>query len=71
MISGVLKTSLVMKWLRLHASTAGGAGSIPAGGTFHKIPQATMCSQKKKKFWVNYVCMLSRLSGPTLWTVAR
>ena len=29
---------LVVKWLRLHASTAGGAGSIPGRGT--KIPQA-------------------------------
>ena len=44
------KTSLVMEWLRLYASTAWGAGSIPAGGTFHKIPQAAMYSHKKKKF---------------------
>ena len=44
------KTSLVMEWLRLYASTAWGAGSIPAGGTFHKIPQAAMYSLKKKKF---------------------
>ena len=44
------KTSLVMEWLRLYASTAGGTVSIPAGGTFHKIPPAAMCSQKKKQF---------------------
>ena len=45
-----------MEWLRLHASTAGGAGSIPAGGTFHKIPQAAMCSQKKKKNSESTMC---------------
>ena len=31
-------TSLVVQWLRLHASSAGGAGSIPGWGT--KIPHA-------------------------------
>ena len=31
-------TSLAVQWLRLHASTAGGAGSIPGWGT--KIPHA-------------------------------
>ena len=28
----------MVQWLRLHASNAGGAGSIPGGGT--KIPHA-------------------------------
>ena len=41
-------TSLAVQWLRLHASTAGGVGSIPGRGTkmphakknaFSKIPQ--------------------------------
>ena len=32
-------TSLVVQWLRLYASNAGGAGSIPGWGT--KIPHAT------------------------------
>jgi len=27
------ETSLVVQWLRLHASTVGSTGSIPAGGT--------------------------------------
>ena len=41
-------TSLAVQWLRLHASTAGGAGSIPGGGT--KILHAVWCGQKKKNF---------------------
>ena len=40
----ILGTSLAVQWLRLHASTAGGMGSIPGGGT--KIPQATGHGQK-------------------------
>ena len=40
-------TALAVQWLRLHASTAGGAGWIPGQGT--KIPHAAWCSQKKKK----------------------
>ena len=32
--------SLMIEWLRLHASNAGGAGSIPGSGT--RIPHA-MC----------------------------
>ena len=39
--------SLEFQWLRCHASTAGGIGSIPGQGT--KIPHATQSSQKKKK----------------------
>ena len=34
-----LETSLVVQWLRLCPSTAGGTGSIPGWGT--KIPHAT------------------------------
>ena len=37
-------TSLVVKWLRLCASNAGDAGSIPGQGT--KIPYATYQGQK-------------------------
>ena len=40
-------TSLVVQWLRLGTSTAGGTGSIPGRGT--KIPHASQCSQKKEK----------------------
>ena len=36
-----------MQWLRLCASTAGGAGSIPGQGT--KIPHAALCGQRKNK----------------------
>ena len=47
-----LGTSLVVQWLRLHASTAVGAGLIPGRGT--KIPHTVWCGQKiklkKKKF---------------------
>ena len=40
-------TSLVVQWLRLCASTAGGTGSIPGGWT--KIPACCSVPQKKKK----------------------
>ena len=39
-------TSLSVQWLRLCASNAGGAGSIPGRGT--KIPHAAGRGQKKK-----------------------
>ena len=38
-------TSLVVQWLRLHASTAGGAGLSPGQGT--KVPQASGAAKKK------------------------
>ena len=41
-------TPLAVQWLRLHASTAGGTGLIPGQGT--KIPHATRCGKKKKKW---------------------
>ena len=37
----------MVQWLRLHASTAGGAGSIPSRET--KIPLTVQCGQKKNK----------------------
>ena len=40
-------TSLAFQWLRLCASTAGGAGSIPGQGT--KILHAVQSNTKKKK----------------------
>ena len=45
-------TSLVVQWLRLRASTAGGTGSIPGQGT--KIPHAVPHGQKRKDIW----CMI-------------
>ena len=41
----LLGTSLVVQWLRLPASTAGGMGLIPGQGT--KIPHATQHSKNK------------------------
>ena len=38
--------SLVVQWLRLRPSTAGGMGSIPGRGT--KISHAARCSQTNK-----------------------
>ena len=40
-----LGNTLVVQWLRNHASTAGGMGSVPGPGT--KIPHATQPGQKK------------------------
>lgn len=41
------KTSLTFQWLRIHAFTIRGVGSIPDQGT--KILHAMPCHQKKKK----------------------
>jgi len=38
---------LVVQWLRLHTSTAGGVGPIPGWGTINKIPRASRCCKKK------------------------
>ena len=37
----------MVQWLRVHASTAGGMGSIPGQGT--KILHAAQCEKKRKK----------------------
>ena len=42
-----LGTSLVVQWLRLHVSDAGGLGLIPGRGT--KIPQAMQHGPKNKE----------------------
>ena len=41
------RSSVMVQWLRLHASTVGDTSSIP--GPITNIPQAAQCSQKKKK----------------------
>ena len=51
-------TSLAVQWLRIHASTAEGAGSVPGWGT--KIPHAT-CGKRKKKNVASVVINLRRL----------
>ena len=40
-------TTLAVQWLRLHAPTAGGMGSIPGWGT--KVPHAIQLGHSKKK----------------------
>ena len=47
LLKTILWTSLVVQWLRLRASTAGGTGLIPGRGT--KIPHAAQRGKKKKK----------------------
>ena len=47
-IKRILEMSLLVQWLRLLASTAGGMGLIPGQGT--KIPH-TVGSKKEKKKW--------------------
>ena len=42
----MVRTSLVVQWLRFWASNVGDAGLIPGWGI--KIPHAMWCSQKKK-----------------------
>ena len=49
-------TSLAVQWLRLHASTAKGIGSVPTGET--KIAHA-LCSMEKKKNYSNTVMWLN------------
>ena len=58
--------SLVVHWLGLHASIAGGMGLIPGRGT--KILQSAWHGQKKKEkesdnFWcIDYLLKISKLS---------
>ena len=53
---GAFGTSLVVQWLKLRASTAGGTGSIPGQGT--KIPHA--CGAAKKKNGCFLVLLVER-----------
>ena len=39
--SGLIGTSLVVQWVRLHAPNAGGPGSIPGQGTRSHMHAAT------------------------------
>ena len=63
---GILGTSLVVQWLRLHASKAVGIGSIPGQGT--KIPHAVQHGGKKKlKFLKGIFTLLLRcLKAPAM-----
>ena len=54
---GILGTSLVVQWLRLHASKAVGIGSIPGQGT--KIPHAVQPRKEEERSQVSYwLCVL-------------
>ena len=59
-------TSLVVQWLGLHASNAGGAGSIPGPGTKipHAMPKNPTCHKKKKRKKNWSICIF----GPYLAT---
>ena len=54
-------TSLVVQWLRICASTAGGMGSIPGWGT--KIPHAAQSSQKQTKKKIIHYDYKNKLLG--------
>ena len=43
----VFKTSLVVKWLRLHAPNSGGLGIIPGQGTRSHVPQTQDATPSK------------------------
>ena len=64
-------TSLVVQWLRLHTSNAGGMGLIPGGGT--KIPHVAQSSHPPptKKKNQTYIQMFSAalLNGKELETI--
>ena len=53
-------TSLVAQWLRLHASKASDASSVPGQGA--KIPPAAQHSQKERKKEEEHICHLWCLS---------
>ena len=61
-------TSLAVQWLGLHASTAGGVGSIPGQGT--KIPHASQCGQKKKKKKYIYIYIYTHIQKLLPWALA-
>ena len=48
-------TSLVVQWLRLHASSARGMGLIPGWGT--KIPHAMWPKNLKNKYFLKVIKM--------------
>ena len=50
----ILGTSLAVQWLRLHASTAGGADVIPCQGELrsHMLPGAAQKTNKEKYFLI-------------------
>ena len=51
--------SVVVQWLRIHASTAGGTGSIPGWGT--KISHATHSAAKNKNNKIKMKCLANSM----------
>ena len=45
----ILRTSLVVQWLRLHASNVGGLGLIPGQGTISHMPQLEFTYHSKER----------------------
>ena len=58
----------MVQWLRIHVSSAEGAGSIPGWGT--KIPHASRCWKKNKPLknnWYTYISPISKAILPCFW----
>ena len=51
----IIRTSLVVQWLRLPDSAAGGAGSIPGQGT--KILNTMLARSKKQNSSIRYLLL--------------
>ena len=70
-LSSKLETSLVIRWLRLCTSNAGGLGSIPGQGA--KLPCASQRSQKikKKKKLIQQMSYECAKLGASPWTFPR
>ena len=47
-------TSLAVQWLGLHASTAGGVGSIPGWGLGSHMLRGEAKKKKPNKLWLVY-----------------
>ena len=58
--------SLVVQWLGLHASNAGGTGSLPGQGA--KSPHATRSTTKKKKKCFRSVSHFVTQNTEKIWT---
>ena len=56
------ETSLVVQWLRLHASKAGDVGSIAGRG--NEIPHAMRWDKKKKMSGLSWIQGLSHVPRP-------
>ena len=53
---------MVVQWLRLHASNAGGPGSIPGWGTGSHMPQLKVCMPQLKVSCASIKTQLSQIN---------